>query len=325
VGGYRLRVHVHDHDERLSGDRRALSLALALVLSFAVVEAVAGVAADSLALLADAVHMLSDSGSLALALFALWLAGRPSTPERSFGFRRAEILAALANGALLVALAIWIFVAAVRRLADPPDVDGGTMIVVGALGLVVNVAAAGVLRRAGRDSLNVRAALRHVLADLLGSAGVVAAGVLVVAFGWQRADPVTSIAVGVLVLLSSWGVLREATGILMEQTPSGVDAAAVGRALAGHPHVVDVHDLHIWTITSGFPSLSAHVLVEPGADCHGIRAELEQVLRERFGLDHTTLQVEHAQGLVNVGEPMVPPRPPSVTAPGRSGHGPTVE
>jgi cobalt-zinc-cadmium efflux system protein len=294
-------VHAHAHHERLRGDRRALALALALVLSFAVVEAVAGVAADSLALLADAVHMVSDGGSLALALFALWLAGRPATPERSFGFRRAEILAALANGALLVALALWIFVAAVRRLADPPQVDGGTMIVVGTLGLAVNVAAAGVLRRAGQASLNVRAALRHVLADLLGSAGVVLAGILVVAFGWQRADPITSIVVGALVLASSWGVLREATGILMEQTPSGVDAAAVGRALAGHPRVVDVHDLHIWTITSGFPSLSAHVLVEPGADCHGIRSELELLLRDRFGLDHSTLQVEHAQGLVKLG------------------------
>ena len=325
MGRYRPRVHAHAPDERLHSDRRALTLALALVLAFAVVEAVAGVAADSLALLADAVHMLSDGGSLALALFALWLAGRPATPERSFGFRRAEILAALANGALLVALAIWIFVAAVRRLADPPEVDGGTMIVVGALGLVVNLAAAGVLRRAGSDSLNVRAALRHVLADLLGSAGVVVAGVLVIAFGWQRADPVTSIAVGVLVLVSSWSVLREATGILMEQTPSGVDAAEVGRALAGHPHVVGVHDLHIWTITSGFPSLSAHVLVEPGADCHSIRAELEVLLRERFGLDHTTLQVEHAQGLVNVGEPVVSPRAPSFTAPCSSGQAPTAE
>jgi cobalt-zinc-cadmium efflux system protein len=294
-------VHAHAHDERLPGDRRALGQALALVVAFAAVEAVAGIAADSLALLADAVHMLSDGGSLALALFALWLAGRPATPERSFGFRRAEILAALASGALLVALALWIFVAAVRRLADPPQVDGGTMIVVGGLGLAVNVAAAGILRRAGRESLNVRAALRHVLADLLGSAGVVLAGLLVVAFGWQRADPVTSIVVGALVLVSSWGVLREATSILMEETPSGVDAEAVGRALAGHPRVVDVHDLHIWTITSGFPSLSAHVLVDPGADCHGIRSELERLLRDRFGLDHTTLQVEHAQGLVKLG------------------------
>jgi len=149
--------------------------------------------------------------------------------------------------------------------------------------------------------------------------------VLVVAFGWQRADPVTSIAVGALVLASSWGVLREATGILMEQTPSGVDAEAVGRALAGRPHVVDVHDLHIWTITSGFPSLSAHVLVEPGADCHGIRADLELMLRERFGLEHTTLQVEHAQGLVNVGEPMVPPRASSFAASNSAGHEPSAE
>ena len=309
----------HAHHDRLRGDRRALGLALALIVGFAVVEAVAGLAADSLALLADAVHMLSDGGSLALALFALWLAARPATPDRSFGFRRAEILAALANGALLVALALWIFVAATRRLADPPEVDGATMVVVGVVGLAVNVAAAGVLRRAGEASLNVRAALRHVVADLLGSAGVVLAGLLVLGLGWQRADPVVSIAVGLLVLASSWGVLREATGILMEQTPSGIEAAAVGQAMAGHPQVVDVHDLHIWTITSGFPSLSAHVLVEPDADCHGIRAELERLLHDRFELDHTTLQVEHAQGLLNVGEAMASPRGSSFTAPRSAG------
>ena len=276
-------MHAHAHDERLHGDRRALGLALALVLAFAVVEAIAGIAADSLALLADAVHMLSDGGSLALALFALWPAGRPATPERSFGFRRAEILAALVNGALLVALALWIFVAAVRR---PRPAAGGRWDDDrrGGRRLGSQRRRRGCAAPCRAESLNVRAA-RHVLADLLGSAGVVVAGVLVVAFGWERADPVVSIAVGVLVLAGSWSVLREATGILMEQTPAGVDASAVGRALAGHPHVTDVHDLHIWTITSASRHSRPTSSRSRGADCHGIRAELEVLLRDRFGLD----------------------------------------
>jgi cobalt-zinc-cadmium efflux system protein len=292
--------HAHRTGARSAADRRALGAALALVLGFAGVEVVGGLLADSLALLADAAHMLSDAFSLALALGASWLAGRPATPERTFGYRRAEILAALANGALLVALAVWIVVEAVRRLGSPPDVAGGTMLVVGTLGLAVNVVAARVLWRAGGESLNVRAALRHVLADLLGSAGVLVAAVLVLVAGWERADPVVSIAIALLVLASAWSVLRDATGILLEAAPAGLDVAQLGNAMTGHPGVVGVHDLHVWTITSGFPSLSAHVIVEPGADCHEIRAELESLLRERFELDHTTLQVEHAQGLVQI-------------------------
>jgi cobalt-zinc-cadmium efflux system protein len=288
------------HDHRRAGDRQALAVALGLVAAFLGVEVVAGVLADSLALLADAGHMLSDTGSLALALFAAWIAQRPATPERSFGYRRAEILAALANGVALVAVAVWVFVEAGRRLADPETPLGGWMLAVGAVGLAVNVAAAWILSRRGSESLNIRAALRHVLADLAGSLGVVAAGAVVLGTGWTYADPVAGILIGLLVLASSWTILRESVGILLEGAPRGLDAEAIGHAMAAHPGVREVHDLHIWTITSGFPALSAHVLVDAGADCHALRLQLEHTLRDRFALEHTTLQVEHAPGLLEI-------------------------
>jgi cobalt-zinc-cadmium efflux system protein len=259
-----------------------------------VVEVVAGYAADSLALLADAGHMLTDAASLSLALFAAWLGTRPATPERSFGFRRAEILAALANGVALVAIAIWIAVAAVQRLRVPPEPKGGWVLVVGAVGLVLNLAAARVLHGRGSESLNVQGALRHVFADVLGSLGVIAAGAIVLLTGWDRADPLIGLGIGALVLASSWTLLRDSVGILLEATPRDLDAEEIGRAMIGVPDVREVHDLHVWTITSGFPSLSAHVLVAPDADCHAKRRELDRMLAERFGLTHTTLQVEHA-------------------------------
>ncbi len=288
-------MHAHGHEHaRLRADRRALSVALVLIASFLVVEVVVGLLADSLAVLADAGHMLSDAGSLALALFAAWLAGRPATPQRSFGYRRAEILAALANGAALVVVAIWIFVAAARRFSDPPDVAGGWVLVVGVIGLAVNLLAAGVLHRWGSSSLNVRGALLHVLADLLGSVGVIVAGLVVLTTGWELADPLVAMLIGVLILASSWRLLSESVGILLEAAPAGIVAEDVGRTIAGVPQVVEVHDLHVWTITSGFPALSAHVLVDPGADCHAIRRRIEGLLRERFALEHTTLQVDHA-------------------------------
>jgi cobalt-zinc-cadmium efflux system protein len=295
--------HAHAADVRAVGDRRALGVALGLIAGFLVVELVVGLLAGSLAVLADAAHMLSDTGSLALAFLASWLAVRPATPQRSFGFRRAEILAALANGILLVAVSIWIFVAAIGRLGDPPEVPGGWIMAVGLVGLAVNAAAAFVLARAGAQSLNMRAALLHVVADLLGSAGVLVAGVVVLLTGWDYADPIAALAIGVLVLASSWRVLRESVAILLEETPAGIDADEVGRALAAADGVVEVHDLHIWTITSGFPALSAHVLVTPGGDCHGVRRDLERILHERFDLQHTTLQVEPAgsERLVEIG------------------------
>ena len=292
-------THRHGHLAPPAGGRRALATALALVLAFAGIEAVAGIAAGSLALLADAAHMLSDALALGLALFAAWLAQRPATPERSFGWRRAEILAALANALALVVLGSWILYEAVVRLSDPPAVTGGWVLAAGVAGLAVNLAALRVLRGAG-SGLNARAAVLHVLADLLSSAGVVAAGAVVLATGSRHADPLAGLLIGVLVLASTAGVLRESLGVLLEGAPAGVDPRAVGTAMAAAEGVVDVHDLHVWTITSGFPALSAHVLVRPEADCHAIRRDLETLLRERFDLTHTTLQVEHAPGLVQV-------------------------
>jgi cobalt-zinc-cadmium efflux system protein len=293
----------HDHDHGRVESRRALAVALALTASYTVAEVVGGIVAGSLALLADAVHMLSDNVALALALVAAWLATRPATPERTFGYKRAEVLAALANGVMLVALAIWIFVEAAMRLGDPGDVLGGWMLAIALVGLAVNLAAGLVLFRARSDNLNVEGAFRHVFADLLGSLGVAVAGVVILTTGWVEADPLVSILIGLLVLASAWSILRDSTAILLEAAPRGVDTAALGRRLAGAPGVVEVHDLHVWTITSGFPALSAHVLVRPGEDCHGRRRELERMLLDEFGIDHTTLQVDHADegGLVEMG------------------------
>ena len=282
--------------------RRALAVALLLTASYTVAEVIGGLVAGSLALLADAVHMLSDNVALALALVAAWLATKPATPERSYGYKRAEVLAALANGVTLVALSIWIFVEAAMRLREPGDVLGGWMLAIALVGLGVNVAAGVVLARARSNSLNVEAAFRHVVADLLGSIGVAIAGVVILATGWVEADPLVSILIGVLILASAWSILRDSTEILLESTPRGIDADALGRRLASAPGVVEVHDLHVWTITSGFPALSAHVLVRPGEDCHGRRRELERLLHDEFGIEHTTLQVDHADagGLVEL-------------------------
>jgi cobalt-zinc-cadmium efflux system protein len=293
----------HDYDHRRVESRRALAVALALTASYTAVEVVGGVVAGSLALLADAVHMLSDNVALALALVAAWLATRPATPERTYGYKRAEVLAALGNGVLLVALAIWIFVEAAIRLGDPGDVLGGWMLAIALVGMAVNVAAGLVLVRARSGNINVEGAFRHVVADLLGSLGVASAGIVILATGWVEADPIAGLLIGVLVLASAWSILRDSTGILLEAAPRGIDTFALGRRLAAAPGVVEVHDLHVWTITSGFPALSAHVLVRPGEDCHGRRRELERLLRDEFGIDHTTLQVDHAgeAGLVEMG------------------------
>ncbi len=291
----------HSHDHRASS-RRALTTVLVLTVAFTVVEIVGGFVTDSLALLADAGHMLSDTFAIGLALVALTLASRPSTPRRSFGFQRAEILAAFVNGLTLVLISGWIIWEAVGRFRDPPDVLGGWMLAIAATGLVVNTVSALILARSEHQSLNVRAAFRHVLADLLGSAGVIVAAVVILLTGWTTVDPIVSVAIALLILGSAWGVLRDSTAILMEQAPSGVDADAVAQAITDVPGVTSVHDLHVWTITSGFPALSAHVLVRPGEDCHGRRRELERLLHDEFGIEHTTLQVDHAAegGLVEM-------------------------
>lgn len=290
--------HAHPHPRSAGPDRstskRALKIALGLTSSFMLAEVVGGLISGSLALLADAAHMLSDASSLAIALVAIWLAEKPPTLQRSFGYQRAEILAALLNGVTLVLVSLWIFYEAYRRLEDPPEVLGGTMLAVALVGLVVNVAAAFVLSRGGGDSLNVAAALRHVLADLAGSVGVIVAALVILTTGWREADPIIGALIGALVLASAWPVLRDSMRVLLEQAPPGIDVAEVGRSLKAANGVVDVHDLHVWTITSGFPALAVHVLVERERDCHAARRELEDMLRRRFDIDHTTIQVDHA-------------------------------
>jgi cobalt-zinc-cadmium efflux system protein len=295
--------HGHHHGADPAGDRRWLSVALALIVAFMAVEIAAGVVAGSLALLSDAAHMLTDAAAIGLALVAAQLAARPAAGNFTFGLGRAEILSAQVNGGVLLVLAAVIGWEAVHRLFDPPEVEGAIVVAVGAVGALVNVAAAWALARASRRSLNVEGARAHVLADLYGSLAAVAAGVLVLTAGWREADGVAALAVALLMLRSGSGLLRDSGRILLEGAPRDVAPDAVGRAMAAHPGVIEVHDLHVWEVTSGFVAVSAHVLVAEGDDCHARRQELEALLHERFGLGHTTLQVEHEHPprLIDIG------------------------
>jgi cobalt-zinc-cadmium efflux system protein len=252
---------------------------------------VGGIAFDSLALLADAGHVLADVGAIGLALFAGWMASRPAGPQRTFGFVRTEIFAALANGVTLVAVAVLVFIEAIQRISDPPDVNGTGVLIVGAFGLAGNALATWILMRGDRTNLNLEGVLRHSAADALGSLGVIVAGLLVITTGWDQADAVVSLAIGALILLSSWRLLREPFEVLMESAPEGIDVQEVGSAMCSVPGVREVHDLHVWTVTSGFPALAAHIRSDPGEPADEVRERVEVVLHERFGLDHTTLQV----------------------------------
>jgi cobalt-zinc-cadmium efflux system protein len=256
-------------------------------------EIVAGIVARSLALLADAGHMLTDAAALAFALIASRMAARPPRGRWTFGYSRLEILAAQANGVTLGLVALWVVWSGVHRLISPEDVRGGLVLTVALGGAAVSLAASLVLAGASRESLNVRGAFLHVATDVAAFVGTAAAGALILATGWDRFDPVASLLVAALMLWSSWRLVRESTDILME-TSGTIDPGEVTRALLAESDVVDVHDLHVWTVTSGFPALSAHVLVAHDSDCHAARARLERLLVARFQLEHTTLQVEHA-------------------------------
>jgi cobalt-zinc-cadmium efflux system protein len=277
-----------------AADRRWLRIALGIIVAFMAIEVVAGIVADSLALLSDAAHMLTDAGAVAIAIYAARLAARPAGGRFTFGLGRAEILSAQANGATLFVLAGVIAVEGVRRLSSPPDVEGALVLVVGLLGACANVGAAAALSRAERRSLNVEGARAHVLTDLYASLGAATAGAVVLLSGFDRADAIASLLVAALMLRSGWLLLRDAGRVLLEGAPEGIDPDAVGRALAAQPDVVEVHDLHIWEVTSGFPSLAAHVLVHPGDDCHAVRRQLQAMVAERFDIAHVTLQVDHA-------------------------------
>jgi cobalt-zinc-cadmium efflux system protein len=285
--------HGHSHGPSADADRRWLTVALLLIVSFMVVEVVVGLIASSLALLSDAAHMLTDAAAIALALVASALAARPPTRRFSFGLGRAEILAAQANGATLLVLAGVLALESVRRLFDPPEVEGGLVIVVGVLGALVNIAAAWALSRSERRGLNVEGAMAHVLADLFGSVAAIIAGVIIVTTGFGAADGIAALLVSVLMVRSGWRLLRDSGLILLEGTPKDIDLDEVGNTLARADGVVEVHDLHVWEVTSGFPALAAHVLVHEGDDCHGRRRQLELLLHDRFGISHTTLQVDH--------------------------------
>jgi cobalt-zinc-cadmium efflux system protein len=272
-----------------------LAGALALIVGLLVAEVAVGILAGSLALLADAGHMLTDAAALALALVAAAFAARPPGGSWTFGFRRVEILAALANGITLALVGIWIVYEAVRRLVSPTDVHGGLVLVLAGAGIAVNLAAAALLARPSRTSLNIRGAFLHVATDVAAFAGTAVAGTLILVTGWDRFDPLASLAVAALIFWSSATLLRESSRILLDVSPGEMPPDEVAEAMLAVPDVVEVHDLHVWTVGSGFPSLSAHVLVRPEGDCHEARRELATMLAERFGLQHTTLQVEHAR------------------------------
>jgi cobalt-zinc-cadmium efflux system protein len=276
-------------------DRRYLAIALALLVGFMLVEVVVGVVASSLALISDAGHMLTDAGAIALALVTMRLAERPARGSMTYGLKRAEILSAQANGITLLLLSAWFVYEAVRRLIDPPEVEGGLVLAIALLGIVVNLLATWTISRANRESLNVEGAFQHILTDLFAFIATAVAGALMYfTGGYNRVDAIAALVVAALMLRAGYGLVRDSGRIFMEAAPKGLDPEEVGHAIASRSGVVNVHDLHVWEVTSGFPALSAHVLVEPERDCHHERRELEGLLEERFDLHHTTLQVDHA-------------------------------
>lgn len=293
--------HHHQHGVSADADSRKLALALALITGFMCVEVVVGIAADSLALLSDAAHMLTDAAAIALSLAALRLSRRPAGGVMTFGLKRVEILSAQINGITLLVLAALIGYEAVHRLVDPPGVDGGLVLFVALAGIAVNLAATAVLAGANRRSLNVEGSFQHILTDLYAFVGTAVAAAVIILTGFDRADAIASLAVAALMLRSAYGLLRDSGRVFLEAAPKGIDPDAIGRRMAAQPGVVEVHDLHVWEVTSEFPALAAHVTVAADADCHRARLELAELLEREFGVHHTTLQVEHQpQRLVQI-------------------------
>jgi cobalt-zinc-cadmium efflux system protein len=288
----------HDHDHvglQREADQRNLTAALALIVTFMAVEVAAGVVASSLAVLSDAAHMLTDAAALALSLVAARLASRPAAGSLTYGLGRAEILSAQANGITLLVLALLIVYDAIVRLVSPPTVKGGVMLAIALAGIAVNLVVVRILARGSGEprTLNVEGAYRHMLTDLYGFIATGAAAILILTVGWQRADPVASLVIAALMLQAAYTLLRDSGRVFLEAAPAGLDPEQIGRELAVQPDVVEVHDLHVWEVTSGFPALSAHVVVRSGADCHEDRRALQQLLADRFDIRHTTLQVDH--------------------------------
>jgi cobalt-zinc-cadmium efflux system protein len=286
-------AHDHSHDVARGGDQRLLLGALALIVAFMVGEVVVGLVVGSLALLADAGHMLTDAGALALALVAIRLAARPAAGAYTYGLKRVEILSAQVNGLTLAVLVVIFAVAGVRRLLDPPDVPGGALMVVAAIGILVNLAATALVARADRRSLNVAGAYWHIVTDLFAFIATLVAGVVIWWTGWTRADAVAALLVAALMAVAAYRLLRDSSRVFLEAAPRGIDPASIEAAIRDVDGVADVHELHVWEVTSGFPALSAHVLVDAGIDCHQRRLAIEELLDTAYGIAHTTLQVDH--------------------------------
>jgi cobalt-zinc-cadmium efflux system protein len=286
----------HSHGVSADADSRKLAIALALILGFMVVEVATGVIAHSLALLSDAGHMLTDAAAIGFSLVAIRLAQRPAKGSMTYGLRRVEILSAQANGVTLLVLAGFIIFEAIHRLVTPPSVRGGLMLAIALLGIVVNVAATWTLASANRQSLNVEGSFQHILTDLYAFIGTAVAALVILMTGFDRADALASLLVAALMLRSAYGLLRDSGRVFLEAGPKGLHPDEIGQAMIAVPEVLEVHDLHVWEVTSGFPALSAHVLVGTEENCHATRRELEALLHERFGIEHTTLQVDHEGG-----------------------------
>jgi cobalt-zinc-cadmium efflux system protein len=285
----------HSHGVNADADRRYLAIGLALLVGFMLVEVVVGVIASSLALISDAGHMLTDAGAIGLALVTMRLAARPAQGAMTYGLKRAEILSAQANGITLLLLSAWFVYEAIRRLISPPEVEGGLVLGIALLGIIVNVVATWTISKANRESLNVEGAFQHILTDLFAFIATAIAGAIIYFTGsYNRVDAIAALVVAALMLRAGYGLVRDSGRIFLEASPKGLDPEEVGHAIASHPGVVNVHDLHVWEVTSGFPALSAHVLVAEDEDCHAERRGLEHLLEERFDVHHTTLQVDHA-------------------------------
>jgi cobalt-zinc-cadmium efflux system protein len=283
--------HDHDHFDTRPGNRARMRMALAINLALLVAGLAGALVFDSVALLADAGHVLSDVGAIAVGLFAARLAARPPDVRRTFGYARSEILGALVNGLTLVAVAVLVIADAISRLSSPPEVDGVGVLAIGLLGLAGNVAATVSLAGGDRRDLNLEGVLRHSAADALGSLGVIVAGLIVATTGWAYADAIAGVMIGALILIGSWRLVYAPLNVLMEAAPEGIDVGDVGRTMVAVPGVREVHDLHVWTVTSGFPALAAHVVTEPTEDVDAVRTRMEQTLLDRFAIEHTTLQV----------------------------------
>ena len=284
----------HAHAQVSSeADTPRLSIALGLIVSFMAAEVVVGILAHSLALLSDAAHMLTDAGALAMSIVVIRLMARPAAGNLTFGLKRTEILSAQANGFTLFVLALLIVYEGIHRLISPPKPAGLAILLVAIVGIGVNLLATVQLGKANRQSMNIEGSFQHILTDLAAFIFTAIAGAIILTTGFSRADGIASLIIAAIMLRAAYGLLRDSGRVLLEAAPAGMDAVKIGNALAAYPQVSEVHDLHVWTIASGLPSLSAHVLVQPGADCHGIRRELEQLIETEYGIEHTTLQVDH--------------------------------